>query len=130
MPNNLTTNKLLNYLIAAVWIVNGLFCKVLNLVPRHQEIVGRIIGDAHAGVLTRVIGLSEMAMAVWILTGYKSRVNAITQAVVIATMNSLEFIMAPDLLLWGRFNALYAFLFILVIVYNEFYLKNRPTPSV
>jgi hypothetical protein len=124
------TNKLLNYLIAAVWIANGLFCKVLNLVPRHQEIVARIIGNAHAGVLTRMIGLAEIAMAVWILSGFKTKLNAITQVVVIATMNSLEFIMAPDLLLWGRFNALYAFLFILVILVNEFYLRNRQTQLI
>jgi hypothetical protein len=121
------SNKLLNYLIAAVWIANGLFCKVLNLVPRHQEIVARIIGNAHAGVLTRAIGFSEVAMAVWILSGFRTKLNAIAQVVVIATMNSLEFIMAPDLLLWGRFNALFAFLFILVILYNEFYLRNLQT---
>jgi hypothetical protein len=123
----MTSNKLLNYLIAAVWIVNGLFCKVLNLVPRHQEIVARIIGNVHAGGLTRAIGFSEMAMAVWILSGLKTKLNAITQVVVIATMNGLEFLMASDLLLWGRFNALFAFLFILVILYNEFYLRNRQT---
>jgi hypothetical protein len=58
----MTRNRILNYLIAAVWIANGLFCKVLNLVPRHQEIVARIIGNAHAGVLTKMIGLSEIAM--------------------------------------------------------------------
>jgi hypothetical protein len=121
------SNKLLNYLIAAVWIANGLFCKVLNLVPRHQEIVARIIGNAHAGVLTRAIGFSEVAMAVWILSGFRTKLNAIAQVVVIATMNCLEFIMAPDLLLWGRFNALFAFLFILVILYNEFYLRNWQT---
>jgi hypothetical protein len=123
----MTSNKLLNYLIAAVWIANGLFCKVLNLVPRHQEIVARIIGNAHAGVLTRAIGFSEMAMAVWILSGFRTKLNAIAQVVVIATMNSLKFIIAPDLLLWGRFNALFAFLFILVILYNEFYLRNWQT---
>jgi DoxX-like family len=121
------SNKLLNYLIAAVWIANGLFCKVLNLVPRHQEIVARIIGNAHAGVLTRAIGFSEVAMALWILSGFRTKLNAIAQVVVIAMMNSLEFIMAPDLLLWGRFNALFAFLFILVILYNEFYLRNWQT---
>ena len=123
----MTINKLLNYLIAAVWLANGLFCKVLNLVPRHQEIVARIIGNAHAGVLTRLIGLAEIAMAVWILSGFRTKLNAITQAVIIATMNSLEYMLAPDLLLWGRFNALYAFLFILVILVNEFYLRNRQT---
>jgi hypothetical protein len=123
----MTINKLLNYLIAIVWIANGLFCKVLNLVPRHQEIVARIIGNAHAGFLTRAIGCSEIAMAVWIVSGFRTKLNAITQVVVIATMNSLEFAMARDLLLWGGFNALFAFLFILVILYNEFILSERQT---
>jgi hypothetical protein len=120
-------NRLLNYLIAAVWIANGLFCKVLDLVPRHREIVARIIGGAHAGVLTRAIGFSEIAMAAWILSGTKTKLNALTQVVVIATMNSLEFIMAPDLLLWGRFNAVFATLFCLLILFNEFYLRNKQT---
>lgn len=117
-------NQYLNYGIAAVWIANGLFCKVLNLVPRHQQIVARIIGNAHAGIMTRAIGFAEIAMAIWILSGIMPKLNAIVQAVIIATMNSLEFILAPDLLLWGRFNALFAFLFILLILYP--FLKNHP----
>src|SRR5678815_338009 len=118
-------NKLLNYFIAAIWIINGLFCKVLNLVPRHQEIVARILGSDHARLLTIAIGLSEIAMAVWILSGIRRRLNAIAQIMIIAAMNTLEFILVPDLLLWGRFNALFAFLFILLIFYNEFYGKNK-----
>jgi hypothetical protein len=112
--------KLVNVFIAMVWVANGLFCKVLNLVPRHREIVARILGSEHAAGLTTVIGLSEVFMAVWILSGYRSRINAITQVIVISTMNTIEFILAPDLLLWGRFNALFAFLFILLICLNEF----------
>ena len=115
----------LKYFIGTVWIVSGLFCKVLNLVPRHQEIVARILGNGNAGLLTKAIGLSETAMAVWVLSGILTRLNAITQITVIATMNVLEFILAPDLLLWGRLNALFAFLFILLIFYNEFHLKNK-----
>lgn len=118
-------NQIINYLIAAVWIANGLFCKVLNLVPRHQAIVARIIGAPHAGPLTRAIGFAEIAMAVWILSGIKTRLNAIVQALIIATMNTIEFVLAPDLLLWGRFNALFALLFIILILYNEFYLRAR-----
>ena len=97
----MSTNKLLNYLIATVWIINGLFCKVLNLVPRHQEIVARILGIGNAGLITKAIGLSEIAMAVWILSGFRTRLNTIIQILVIAIMNILEFILAPDLLLWA-----------------------------
>ena len=121
----MTRKQFLNYFIAAVWIINGLFCKVLNLVPRHQEIVASILGNDHARLLTIAIGISEIAMAVWILSGIRRRLNAITQIIIIATMNVLEFILVPDLLLWGRFNVLFAFLFILLIFYNEFYGKNK-----
>ncbi|HMK24435.1 MAG TPA: DoxX-like family protein [Chitinophagaceae bacterium] len=118
-----TKHTLINYFIAIAWIINGLFCKVLNLVPRHQEIVARILGSDHAEFFTRAIGLSEIGMAVWILSGINTRLNATIQILVIATMNILEFILVPDLLLWGRANAVFAFLFILLIYYNEFRLK-------
>jgi len=120
-------NKILNYLIATVWIANGLFCKILNLVPRHQEIVARILGNHFSRPITILIGISETMMAIWIVSRIKSTINAIAQMVVIATMNTLEFILAPDLLLWGKLNSLYAFLFILLIYFNEFYLNKKPT---
>ena len=121
----MTRGRILNYIIAAVWIINGLFCKMLNFVPRHQEIVARILNNDHARLLTIAIGISEIAMAVWILSGIRRRLNAIAQIIIIAAMNALEFILVPDLLLWGRFNALFAFLFILLIFYNGFYGKNK-----
>ena len=118
--------KILTYFIAAVWIANGLFCKVLNLVPRHEQIVARILGDDYSRPLTIIIGLSEIIMAVWILSGYKTRLNAIAQITVVATMNTLEFILVPDLLLWGKLNSLFAFIFILVVYYNEIYFNKKP----
>ncbi len=121
----LSPSVILNYCIALVWLANGLFCKVLNLVPRHQEIVATILGHEHARLLTITIGISEVLMAFWILSGIKSRLNALLQIVVIAVMNTLEFILVPGLLLWGRFNALFALLLILVIYYHEFHLKPK-----
>ncbi|MET4084086.1 putative membrane protein YphA (DoxX/SURF4 family) [Pedobacter sp. UYP30] len=118
-------HKTLSILIAAVWLVNGLFCKVLNLVPRHEQIVARILGDEYARPLTIVIGISEIIMAVWILTSYKSKLNAISQMVVIATMNTMEFFLVPDLLLWGKLNAAFAVIFIALIFYNEFVLNKN-----
>ena len=119
--------KILTFCIATVWIVNGLFCKVLNLVPRHEQIVARILGDDYSRVLTILIGLSEMAMAIWVLSKFKSRLNAIAQIVIVGIMNTLEFILVPDLLLWGKLNSLFAFLFIMVVYFNEFYLNKKIT---
>ena len=117
--------KILTYFTATVWIGNGLFCKVLNLVPRHEQIVARILGNDYSRPLTILIGLSEIIMAVWILSGYKTKLNAIAQIVIVATMNTLEFILVPDLLLWGKLNSLFAFIFILVVYFNEFYLNKK-----
>ncbi len=120
-----TIYKILNYLIAMVWIANGLFCKVLNLVPRHEQIVARILGEEYATLFTRAIGISEILIAVWVISGIKSRFNSVTQMVIIASMNTLEFFLAPDLLLWGKFNSVFAMLFILLIYCNEFIINKR-----
>ncbi len=122
--------KMITWFIALVWMVNGLCCKVLNMVPRHQQIVARIIGDEHAGILILLIGFSEMIMAIWIIIGFRSRLNAIVQIFLIAMMNTIEFIAAPDLLIWGRFNAAFALLLILLIYYNGLYLKRRAAQTV
>jgi len=114
--------SVLNYLIAAVWIGFGLVCKVLGFAPRHRAIVARILGETHATLLTTIIGLAEIGMAIWILTGIAPRINAITQIAIIAAMNVLEFFLAPDLLLWRRANAIFAAMFIILIYYREFWL--------
>ncbi len=119
-----TLHKILNYLIAAVWLINGLFCKVLNLVPRHREIVGRILGDDHARFLTLLIGLAEIGMTIWILSRIKSRFSAVFQIFIVATMNIIEFFLVPDLLLWGRFNCIVALMFIILVYANEFALSK------
>lgn len=116
----------LTYFITTVWLANGLLCKVLGLVPRHAAIVARILGPTYAGPLTRLIGLAEIGMAVWMLSGLYRRWCVVAQMVLVAVMNALEAWLAPDLLLWGRANAVFASLFIALLYYYEFVL---PRPS-
>ena len=117
--------RILNICIALVWIINGLFCKVLNLAPRHKQIVSKILGDEFSSVLTVIIGVSEILIGIWILSKFKSKLNVIVQIVIVGIMNTLEFILVPDLLLWGKLNSLFAFVFILVVYFNEFYLNKK-----
>jgi hypothetical protein len=116
--------------ICLVWLTNGLFCKVMNLVPRHQAIVSRILGASHSGVFTKAIGVAETIMVVWIVSGIKSRWCALFQMAIVATMNVVEFFIAPDLLLFGRLNIVLAFLFILIIYINEFVLGEKKPYNV
>jgi hypothetical protein len=118
-------HKLLTFCIATIWLANGLFCKLLNLVPRHQQIVANILGDRYSRTFTILIGLSETAMAIWILSSIKTRLNAIIQIIIIATMNTLEFFLVPNLLLWGKYNSVFAFLLIIAVYYNGFYLNKK-----
>lgn len=123
------TSRILCYVVAAVWVGNGLFCKVLNLVPRHEQIVARILGNSYSKPLNVAIGFAEIGMAIWILSGIKARLNTVLQILIVATMNVLEFFLTPDLLLWGKFNSIFACLFILVLYFNEFHLKNVSSPK-
>jgi hypothetical protein len=119
------THQILTCFIASVWFINGFFCKVLHLVPRHQEIVGRIIGYDHAKLLTLLIGALEIAMAVWIMSRLYSKLNALVQILIVGCMNTMEFILAPQLLLWGKGNLFFALIFMLLIFYNEFYPNRK-----
>ncbi|GAA3636672.1 DoxX-like family protein [Flavivirga jejuensis] len=119
------THKIIVFFIATVWIINGLFCKVLNLVIRHEQIVSKILGRDHSRKLTILIGVLEILMAIWILSGIKSKLNTISQIAIVAVMNTLEFILVPDLLLWGKFNIVFALIFILIVYFNNFYINTK-----
>ena len=121
------TYRLLILAIASVWLANGLLCKILNLVPRHQQIIASILGDEHSRLLTLLIGVAEVIMALWILSRFKSKINAILQMLLVSVMNVLEFILVPDVLLWGKLNALFAVMFIVIIYYTEFIINHRTT---
>lgn len=124
MPSR-TIHHIVSYFIASVWLINGLFCKVLNGVPRHELIVAEILGKDHSRTFTLLIGVSEIVLTVWILIRIKTRLNAITQIGIVTIMTILEFILVPELLLWGRLNALFAFFFVCLVYYNEFHLKTK-----
>jgi hypothetical protein len=117
--------QIINILISIVWFVNGFFCKILNLVPRHQEIVASILNEVYAIQITFTIGVLEIWMAFWVLSNYKTKINAVAQITIIISMNIIEYFLVPELLLWGKMNIIFALLFISIIYYNEFILKNK-----
>ncbi len=117
--------KILTFLISLVWLINGLYAKVLGFVPRHREIVARILGEDISFIAVKVIGVLEICMFIWVISGKYSRLNAVLQIAVVMTMNILEFVIAPDLLLFGRLNIILALVFVTVIYLNEFIIKPK-----
>lgn len=120
--------KVLRYFIAAVWLINGLFCKLLNLVPRHQQIVARILGGEHSMLLTKTIGGLEVLMAAWVLSRIQLRLCTALQILLVASMNIIEFILAPDLLLFGKGNVIVATGFVLLLLWYADFFQREPAP--
>jgi hypothetical protein len=110
--------KSMQSMIILVWIVNGFYCKVLNAVPRHELIVREITGWSWSDKLTIAIGFFEIGMAFWILSNYWRKMNMLVQVLIVLTMNILEFLFVPDLLLWGRYNSVFALGFIVIVIVN------------
>ena len=117
--------RIILYFIATVWLINGLFCKVLNLVPRHQEIVENILSVQNGRLFTMLIGVSEIVMAIWIVSKIFPRLNAIVQIGIVLTMNIIEQLLAGEYLMWGKLNFLFALLFCCLVAYNEFVVRKK-----
>lgn len=75
--------------MAAVWLHQGGWKKVLAPDPRHREIVGTVPGlpPRWARAATAGLGLAETAVAVWVLTGRGRRLAAATQTALLGAMN-------------------------------------------
>jgi hypothetical protein len=94
-----TAQTLIGTAIGSVWIFHGLYSKILNGIPRHQLIVGKILGKRIAWSATKAIGLLEVLLGVWVFTGWERLACAIVQTSAIVGMNSLEILLAGDLLI-------------------------------
>jgi hypothetical protein len=82
------------------------------------------LGEEYSLVLTKFIGSLEVLMFIWILSLIKKRLCLTIQISLIATMNIIEYILAPDLLLFGRFNIILAGFFIGIIIFNELHFYS------
>lgn len=96
---------------------------MLNLVPRHTEIVGEILGSQYARPITVAIGIAETMLAFWIIIGKWRKPTSVLQIFLVLCMNIIEFFMVPDLLLWGRTNLIFAWMFAALIYIHGFKMQ-------
>ena len=94
-----TFQTLAQVVIGSVWVFHGLYSKLLNGIPRHQKIVGRVLGNPVAGVATKLIGVGEVLLGIWAYTGWERLGCATVQTVALVAMNVLEILLAGDLLI-------------------------------
>jgi hypothetical protein len=85
--------------IGSIWVFHGLYSKMLNGIPRHRLIVGKILGNETAQIATRIIGALEFLLGLWAFTGWQPVWCASFQTTAIVAMNSLEILLARELLI-------------------------------
>lgn len=85
--------------IAGVWIFHGLYSKILDGIPRHRQIVGKILGEEIAAPATILIGVMEVLLGCWVLSGLYRRTCAAAITSALICMNTLEIMIAQELLI-------------------------------
>jgi hypothetical protein len=88
--------------VAAVWLVHGLYNKLLGGSPRHLAIVQTVpgLGGETGRQVLLAVGVFEIAIAVWILSRRAPRTCAAVQTGALLAMNAVELSYARHLLLW------------------------------
>jgi hypothetical protein len=83
--------------VAAVWLYEGLWCKLLGREKRQVQVVEAVprLGPFLGRHFLMVLGAVETALAVWVLSGTAPGLCAITQTVLLVALNA-------NGLLWAR----------------------------
>jgi uncharacterized membrane protein YphA (DoxX/SURF4 family) len=93
---------LLTLLVASVWLIHGLYNKLLHGSTRHLAIVQSVpwFGGSTGEHTLMAVGLLETGIGLWVLVGSAPRLCAAVQTVLLPTMNVVELTFARHLLLW------------------------------
>ncbi|MBW8877164.1 MAG: DUF3419 family protein [Acidobacteria bacterium] len=83
--------------VALVWLYQGLWCKLLGRCPGHRAIVQAVpwLAGGAGTVVLAGLGTIEVGLAVWVLSGWRPRLAALAQTLLLVGMNGGG-------LLWGR----------------------------
>lgn len=79
---------LLRVAVAAVWLYEGLWCKLLGGVPHQTEVVAAhpLFGPRLASGFLSALAVVEIALAVWVLSGFQPVLAAVAQTALLVFM--------------------------------------------
>jgi hypothetical protein len=83
--------------VAAVWLYEGLWCKLLGGDPNQLTVVQAVprLGPTLGSVFLKVLGVVEVAMGMWALSGLEPVYCAIAQTALLVALNA-------NGILWSR----------------------------
>jgi hypothetical protein len=94
---NLPASWLIRAAIAAVWLYEGLWCKLLRGQPHEFEVVAAVpyFGPRFGTRFLMALGVVEVAVAAWSFSGSEAWLCAFAQTVLLGGLNTCG-------LLWAR----------------------------
>jgi len=83
--------------IAAVWLYEGLYCKILGRVGSQLQVVTAVprVGPRLGPPFLKALGVFEVALAVWVMAGVAPSPCGLVETVSLVTLNAAG-------LLWAR----------------------------
>ncbi|HET9856730.1 MAG TPA: DoxX-like family protein [Chthoniobacterales bacterium] len=91
---------LIHIAVAAVWLYEGLWCKLLTGEPHQMRVVEAVprYGSRVASGLLKALGVVEVAVAVWVLTGMAPIICAVCQTALLVVLNACGLFWARHLI--------------------------------
>ena len=81
---------LLQAAVAAVWLYEGLWCKVLARSPHEFEVVEQVpfLAPSTSHALLRLLGVLEALLGAWVLSGWQPVAAALVQTGLLIGLNT------------------------------------------
>lgn len=100
MPELMPPYWLVRGAVAAVWLYEGLWCKLLRGEPREFEVVKAVprFGERFGVPFLMGLGVVEVTLAVWVLSGVSPLLCAAAQTVLLVSLNVNGFIWSRHLI--------------------------------
>ena len=97
MPELMPPYWLIRIAVAGVWLYEGLWCKLLRGEPREFEVVKAVpqYGERFGVPFLLSLGAVEVTIGVWVLSGWLPFLCAVTQTVLLVSLNA-------NGLMWSR----------------------------
>jgi DoxX-like protein len=81
---------LIRVAVSAVWLYEGLWCKLLRGQPHQLEVVGAVprFDPRTSALFLKLLGVAEVALALWALAGVAPIPCAAVQTLLLVTLNA------------------------------------------
>lgn len=100
MPAPLPPPWLIHAAVAAVWLYEGLWCKLLSGEPRQARVVAAVpkYGPVAGAVFLKVLGVVEIMIALWALGDAAPLYCAVSQTALLIALNICGLIWARHII--------------------------------